>query len=81
MVSVIHFPKVDAKPQPPIFFSNQHHSTGPRAEAPPNCPHLNHLLKVFLHLLREERWDPSITFFKGLGVCNFDGMFNDVTIA
>ena len=51
---------------PPSFFL-KHHSTGPRAETPSNCPHLNHLLKVLLHLLIEVRWDPSVSFFKRLG--------------
>ena len=65
----------------PHLFSDKHHSTGPRAETPSNCPHLNHLLKMCLHLLIEVRWDPSVSFFKRLGVCNFDGMFYDVTFA
>ena len=37
--------------------------------------------KVLLHLLIEVRWDSSVPFFKGLGVCNFDGMFDDITFA
>ena len=65
----------------PPSFLEKHHSTDPGAEASSNCTHLNHLLKVILHLLIEVRQDPSIPFFKGLGVCNFDGIFDDVAFA
>ena len=66
---------------PPSCFSDKHHSTGPGAEVSSNCTHLNHLLEVSLHLLIEVRWYPSVPFFTWLGVCNFDGMFNDVAFA
>ena len=66
---------------PPIFFSNQHHSTGPGTETPSNCLHLHHLLKMCLPLLLEVRWDPSIAFLELLGVCNFYGMLDNVALA
>ena len=66
---------------PPSFFSNQHHSTGPRAETLPNCSHLNHLLKMSFHLLIEVRWYPSIVLLKWLGVYNFDSMLEDIAFA
>ena len=59
----------------PPSFSDKHHSAGPWAETSSNCTHLNHLLKVILHLLIQVRWYPLISFLKPLRVCNFDGMF------
>ena len=66
---------------PPSFFLTSTTALAQGMKLSSNCPHLNHLLKVILHLLIEVRWDPSVPFFKRLGVCNFDGMFDDVSFA
>ena len=38
-------------------------------------------LKMCLHLFIEMRWDPSITFLKWLGVCDFYSMLDDIAFS
>ena len=60
---------------------NKHQSTGPWTKTPPNCPKLNHILEVILHLLIQVRWYSSIPFLERLVVSNFDIMFQNIALA
>ena len=72
--------QVNAKSEPSIILSDQHQSTGPWTETPPDCPHFHHLLQVSFHLLIDVGWYPSIPLFKGLRICDLNIMFQDVTL-